>query len=106
MVSSMSNKPSTAPGTFYGDDIVQRRRSATICIFSPDDEEMMNAKTGNWFIDNKQRGRSNNSALLIRDEVTREQFHRLMESTKQQGEPGFIFASDTEHLFNPLKLAA
>ena len=27
------------------------RRSATICLFSPDDEEMMNAKTGNWFMD-------------------------------------------------------
>ncbi|MBI2496676.1 MAG: recombinase [Opitutae bacterium] len=25
------------------------RRSATICLFSPDDEEMMDAKTGNWF---------------------------------------------------------
>ena len=34
------------------------RRSATICLFSPDDEEMMSAKTGNWFVDNPQRGRS------------------------------------------------
>ena len=41
------------------------RRSATICLFSPDDEEMAKAKTGSWFIDNPQRGRSNNSALLL-----------------------------------------
>ena len=27
------------------------RRSATICIFSKDDEDMINAKTGNWFKD-------------------------------------------------------
>ena len=41
------------------------RRSATICVFSADDEEMAKAKTGNWFTENPQRGRSNNSALLI-----------------------------------------
>ncbi len=50
------------------------RRSATICLFSPDDEEMALAKTGNWFHDNPQRGRSNNSALLLRDSTTPEQF--------------------------------
>ena len=32
------------------------RRSATICLFSPDDKEMVNAKTGNWFTENPQRG--------------------------------------------------
>ena len=42
------------------------RRSATICLFSPNDEEMMSAKTGNWFVNNPQRGRSNNSAVIVR----------------------------------------
>jgi ribonucleoside-triphosphate reductase len=50
------------------------RRSATICIFSPDDQEMATAKTGNWFQENPQRARSNNSAMLLRDKTTREQF--------------------------------
>ena len=50
------------------------RRSATICLFSPDDEEMATAKTGNWFIENPQRARSNNSALLLRDSTDREHF--------------------------------
>lgn len=77
------------------------RRSAAICIFSPDDEEMANAKTGNWYYENPQRARSNNSALLVRDQVTKEQFSKLMESVKQFGEPGFIFAESTEHGFNP-----
>ena len=27
------------------------RRSATICLFTPTDTEMMTAKTGNWFVD-------------------------------------------------------
>ena len=48
------------------------RRSATICLFSPDDKEMATAKTGNWFTDNPQRGRSNNSALLLRGKTTPE----------------------------------
>lgn len=82
------------------------RRSATICCFSKDDKEMLTAKTGNWFIDNPQRGRSNNSAMLLRDEVTREEFAEIMKSVKQAGEPGFIFTDNLEFLYNPLKLAA
>ena len=77
------------------------RRSATICLFSPDDEEMMTAKTGNWFIDNPQRGRSNNSAVIVRSEAKKEEFAKLMESVKQFGEPGFVFVESTEHTTNP-----
>tara|TARA_E500000318_G_scaffold70526_2_gene65297 strand:+ start:21 stop:2237 length:2217 start_codon:yes stop_codon:yes gene_type:complete len=77
------------------------RRSATICLFSPDDEEMMTAKTGNWFIDNPQRGRSNNSAVIVRDEADKEQFAKLMESVKSFGEPGFVFVESKEHTTNP-----
>lgn len=77
------------------------RRAATICLFSIDDEEMINAKTGNWFVDNPQRGRSNNSAVVVRDEVTREQFSNVMKSVKSFGEPGFVFVNSREHAFNP-----
>ena len=77
------------------------RRSATICLFSPDDEEMMNAKTGSWYMDNPQRGRSNNSAVIVRDKTSAEQFGKIMESVKQFGEPGFVFVESTEHTTNP-----
>lgn len=77
------------------------RRSATICLFSKDDGEMMNAKTGDWFLTNPQRGRSNNSALLVRDSITKEEFARLMKSTREFGEPGFIFADNEDVGFNP-----
>lgn len=77
------------------------RRSATICLFSKDDEEMLNAKTGDWFIHNPQRGRSNNSVMLLRDELTREEWAHIMESVKQVGEPGFIFTDNLEFTFNP-----
>ena len=77
------------------------RRSATICLFSPDDEEMAQAKTGNWFHDNPQRGRSNNSALLLRDKTTKEQFAELMQSVREFGEPGFVWSDSTELVVNP-----
>ena len=83
------------------------RRSATICLFSKTDKEMLNAKTGDWYITNPQRGRSNNSVMLIRSEVTREEWAEIMKSVKQVGEPGFIFTDNLEFCYNPLtKLAA
>lgn len=77
------------------------RRSATICLFSPDDQEMSSAKTGDWFIKNPQRGRSNNSALLVRDQTTFEEFSKLIDSVKQFGEPGFVFAASKDVVYNP-----
>tara|TARA_R100001163_G_C5068386_1_gene208588 strand:- start:9608 stop:11809 length:2202 start_codon:yes stop_codon:yes gene_type:complete len=77
------------------------RRSATICLFSPDDEEMAKAKTGSWFVDNPQRGRSNNSAILLRDKTTTKQFSELMQSVKEFGEPGFVWSDSTELIVNP-----
>jgi hypothetical protein len=77
------------------------RRSACICMFSYDDEEMVKAKTGNWFVTNPQRARSNNSAILLRNKITKEEFHDLMQSVKEFGEPGFIFSDSTEFTFNP-----
>ena len=77
------------------------RRSASLALFSADDEEMAKAKTGNWYIDNPQRARSNNSALLLKDETSFEEFKTLMESVKEFGEPGFIWSDSTEMTFNP-----
>jgi len=77
------------------------RRSATICLFSVDDQEMIEAKTGDWYIKNPQRGRSNNSAVVVRDEVTKEQFANLMKSIREFGEPGFYFVNSKEHTTNP-----
>ncbi len=77
------------------------RRSATICLFSPDDDLMVNAKTGNWFMENPQRARSNNSAILLREGTTREQFAKLMKSVREFGEPGFVWTDNLEMTFNP-----
>lgn len=77
------------------------RRSATLCLFSYEDEQMTNAKTGDWFIKHPQRARSNNSAALIKGQVSREQFSALMKSTRQFGEPGFVWLDDVDICYNP-----
>jgi len=77
------------------------RRSATICLFSKTDKEMMGAKTGNWFVTHPQRARSNNSVLLVKDDITKEEFSTIIESTKQFGEPGFVFADSEDCGYNP-----
>ena len=77
------------------------RRAATICLFSPDDEDMLKAKTGNWAAENPQRARSNNSAVLVRSEVTEAQFAELFHSVKEFGEPGFVFVDHKDITVNP-----
>jgi len=77
------------------------RRSASLALFSHDDEEMAKAKTGNWYIENPQRARSNNSALLIKNSTTMAEFEKLMQSVKEFGEPGFIWSDSKEMVFNP-----
>lgn len=77
------------------------RRSATICLFSPDDEEMMNAKTGNWFEKHPQRSASNNSAVLSRSDRNFEHFKKLFRAQKEFGEPGFFFNDHPDAGCNP-----
>ena len=77
------------------------RRSATIALFSHDDEEMLNAKTGNWFVDNPQRARSNNSVVMVKGDITKGEFENIFQSTKEFGEPGFVFSESYEVVYNP-----
>lgn len=77
------------------------RRSATICLFSKEDQEMMTAKTGDWYITNPQRARSNNSVVLIKDTIKEEEFEKIMQSTRQFGEPGFVFSDSEDIGYNP-----
>jgi ribonucleoside-diphosphate reductase alpha chain len=77
------------------------RRSATICLFSSDDEEMMTAKTGDWFSKNPQRSASNNSAIILRSSNDEATFRKLFAAQKEFGEPGFYFTNDLEYGCNP-----
>ncbi len=79
------------------------RRSAMISLFSPEDEEMLSCKFGNWWELNEQRGRANNSVVLHRDTITREAFFTLWKKIELSGsgEPGFYFTNNTDWGTNP-----
>lgn len=78
------------------------RRSATIALFSVDDEEMIRAKSGNWFDVNPQRARSNNSAVLLRGSTDFETFARLVDTAQASGgEPGFSWVDSYDIVYNP-----
>ena len=79
------------------------RRSAMICLFDMDDEEMITCKYGAWYELNEQRGRANNSAVLIRGEVTQNQFFKLWERIElsKSGEPGIYWTNDRDWGTNP-----
>ena len=79
------------------------RRAALISLFSADDEEMLAAKAGNWWELNPQRGRANNSVVLMRHLVTEDFFKDLWFRVKASGagEPGFYFSNDKDWGTNP-----
>ena len=79
------------------------RRAAMIALFSASDDEMLSAKTGTWWEQNPQRGRANNSVVLLRHRVKKEDFASLWERARASGsgEPGFSFTNDKERGFNP-----
>lgn len=64
-------------------------------------EMLKKEKVINWFHIEPQRARSNNSVLVLRDQVTFDEFKAIVEYTKQYGEPGFVFAEDEDTLYNP-----
>lgn len=79
------------------------RRSACICLFDKNDNEMLNAKTGNWWENTPWRSNCNISVQMNRDDTTYEEFMNIFNITKQSsyGEPGFTWTNNNEWLNNP-----
>ena len=79
------------------------RRAALISLFSADDDEMISCKSGNWWEINPQRGRSNNSAVLLRHKVTKDFFMDLWKRVElsNAGEPGIYLTNDKDWGTNP-----
>ncbi len=79
------------------------RRAALISLFSAADEEMISCKSGNWWELNAQRGRANNSAVLMRHKITKEFFMDLWKRVELSGagEPGIYLNNDKDWGTNP-----
>jgi len=79
------------------------RRAALISLFSADDDQMISCKSGNWWETNPQRGRANNSAVLMRHKITKEFFMDIWKRVElsNAGEPGIYFNNDKDWGTNP-----
>lgn len=79
------------------------RRSACICLFSIDDEQMISCKSGNWWELNEQRGRANNSVVIERGSITKEEFDILWKKIEvsNAGEPGIYWTNNKDWGTNP-----
>ena len=79
------------------------RRAALISLFSAYDEEMISCKSGSWWEKNPQRGRANNSAVLMRHKITKDFFLDLWKRIELSGagEPGIYFNNDKDWGTNP-----
>lgn len=79
------------------------RRAAMISLFSYNDDEMINSKSGEWYVNNPQRGRANNSVVLHRTKTTIEQFRLLWKRVQASGagEPGFYWTNNFDWGTNP-----
>ncbi len=79
------------------------RRAALISLFDLDDEEMLTCKFGNWWEENPQRGRANNSAVVLRHKIDEEEFFKLWKKIELSGsgEPGIYFSNDKDWGTNP-----
>jgi ribonucleoside-diphosphate reductase alpha chain len=79
------------------------RRAALIALFSASDDEMISCKSGNWWETDPQRGRANNSAVLMRHKITKEFFMDLWKRVElsNAGEPGIYLNNDKDWGTNP-----
>ena len=79
------------------------RRAALISLFDMDDEEMLTCKFGSWWELNPQRGRSNNSAVVVRHKINKDTFNDLWAKIKASGsgEPGIYFTNNPDWGTNP-----
>jgi ribonucleoside-diphosphate reductase alpha chain len=79
------------------------RRAALISLFSADDDDMISSKFGNWWELNPQRGRANNSAVILRSKVSEEFFKSIWKKIElsNAGEPGIYLSNDKDWGTNP-----
>ena len=79
------------------------RRAALISLFSAEDDQMISCKSGHWWESNPQRGRANNSAVLMRHKVTESFFMDLWKRVElsNAGEPGIYLNNDKDWGTNP-----
>jgi ribonucleoside-diphosphate reductase alpha chain len=79
------------------------RRAAMISLFDLHSSKMLNCKAGEWWVNNPQRGRANNSVVLQRHMIDKKTFDLVWERIEASGsgEPGIYLTNDKDWGTNP-----
>lgn len=79
------------------------RRAALISLFSYDDDFMLASKFNSWWELNPQRARANNSVVLLRHKIKKNDFLELWKKIElsKAGEPGVYLSNDKDWGTNP-----
>lgn len=86
---------------FFEGKIQFEGKKIEVCIDGNDLEKLKKENKISWQYVFPQRARSNNSILLLKDQVTIDEFKKIFDVTRQFGEPGFCFVDNEKQLFNP-----
>jgi hypothetical protein len=87
-------------GILYRD--IEIRRDEKHGVFF-DMEQYNTSGTFGWWVANEQRGRSNNSAVIMRHKITKKEFIKLWKRIEASGsgEPGIYLSNDKDWFTNP-----
>tara|TARA_R100000654_G_scaffold61578_1_gene88497 strand:- start:1012 stop:3018 length:2007 start_codon:yes stop_codon:yes gene_type:complete len=78
------------------------RRSASICLFDQDDQLMLNAKIGDWYLRYPNRAYANISASIVTDgKEEKRHVKRAVDLNSDWGEPGVFFSNASDFGTNP-----
>lgn len=81
------------------------RRASKIVFFDATNEDILNCKTGSWYVENSQRSCANFSAVIL-PSTPKELYDTIAQRTKEWGEPGVVFFEHEDFCLNPCAEAA
>lgn len=84
-------------------EVLYKNKAHYISLNSKQFDIFLQNKSLPWYWFEPQRARSNNSVVLLRNDVTKDEFDVLWDSVKNSGagEPGFFWTNDKEICGNP-----
>ena len=91
------------PNDNFDVEIKYNNRNENLILTQWDLDNIRNNGTIPWYHLEEQRGRANNSVILLRSEISEDYFKSLMKKVENSkaGEPGVYWTNDLELLTNP-----
>ena len=99
----LSGEVNKVSGNLFQAAVIYKGKTRSIHIDADQLAQWVNTGTLPWFHFEEQRGRANNTVVLVRHETSEEAFRDFMKSVKDSkaGEPGILWTNDKDMLTNP-----